>query len=129
MSVITGFQPRYIEVENLKAYGLPTEREQANIVNLVESASTLIDEYCGRQDTDGNGSLVYSTYEEQLYLPSGRNLLRLTRGGKCLKTFSFRVRQPLLDFLSTSLCSPHSTVSLKKIKDRLGLVHLLSAPL
>lgn len=72
------FQPRYISLNELKAYGLPDATVQPDIVTLVERASTLIDEACGRTDVDGNGSLVYTTYTERVLLPRGRNMTRLS---------------------------------------------------
>lgn len=81
------FQPWYIlPSENVK-YGLPISPTgaasgayipQPDIDNLVQLASTMIDEYCGRTDGDGNGSLVYTTYQERLLMQApGRNLLYL----------------------------------------------------
>lgn len=71
------FQPQYILDTELAQYGLPLASCQADIITQVKAASTLIDEHCGRIDSDGNGSLVYSTYEETLYLPENRNIVRL----------------------------------------------------
>lgn len=71
-----GFQPRYIGENELTEFGLPDNTEQPGIINLVDAASSLIDEYCGRTDGDGNGSLVYTTYVERLLLPEGRNIMR-----------------------------------------------------
>lgn len=70
------FQPQYIVQTELATFGLPDPTFQSNIMNLVEMASTLIDEYCGRVDGDGNGSLVYTTYSERMLLPEGRNIFR-----------------------------------------------------
>lgn len=72
------FVPRFIFASELKAYGLPSQSEQDDIMSLVEGASVLIDEHCARIDSDGNGSLVYTTYTERLHLPQGRNVVRLT---------------------------------------------------
>lgn len=72
------FNPRYIMESELATFGLPTPDQQANIVNLVDGASVLIDEYCGRVEVTGNGSLVYSTYTEALFLPEGRPIIRLS---------------------------------------------------
>lgn len=72
------FQPRYLAISEFAAYGLPDAEAQPDIVTLVERASTMIDESCGRVDTDGNGSLVYTTYTERLLLPGGRNIFRLS---------------------------------------------------
>jgi hypothetical protein len=72
------FQPRYIFECELARFGLPTEAEQRDILTLVDRASVLIDEHCGRLNVDGHGSLVYSTYTERLILPEGRNILRLS---------------------------------------------------
>lgn len=71
------FQPRYILEAELASFGLPDATQLPNIVGLVERASTLIDESCGRIDTDGNGSLVYTTYQERILTPVGRNIFRI----------------------------------------------------
>lgn len=73
-----GFQPQYILESELREYGLPLPSEKADIISLVKQASVLIDEHCGRMETDGNGSLVYSTYTERLTFPSGRNVIRVS---------------------------------------------------
>ena len=70
------FQPRYITQAELAQFGLPDVEDQENILSLVDAASTLIDEYCGRTDGDGNGSLVYTTYSQRYLLPEGRNVFR-----------------------------------------------------
>lgn len=72
------FQPRFIDEENLQAFGLPDVTQQPDIVTLVERASTLIDEFCARTDVDGQGSLVWTTYTERLFLPVGRNIFRVS---------------------------------------------------
>lgn len=72
------FQPRFLALNEFVAFGLPDPTVQPNIIALVERASTLIDESCGRVDTDGNGSLVYTTYTERILLPAGRNIFRLS---------------------------------------------------
>lgn len=72
------FQPCYITKSELGTYGLPPESKQTNIMNLVEASSKLIDEHCGRVESDDNGSLVYTTYTETLEMPSGRNIVRLS---------------------------------------------------
>lgn len=84
------FQPRFIQKTELKSYGLPTEDEEEDIIALVESASTLIDQHCGRQDSDGNGSFVYTTYHERINLTSGRNILRLSYRPLVAVTLSVR---------------------------------------
>lgn len=71
------FQPRFLDTSEFKAFGLPDATQEPTIVTLVERASTLIDESCGRVDTDGCGSLVYTTYVERILLPQGRNIFRL----------------------------------------------------
>jgi hypothetical protein len=76
--VAADFQPRFIGKDELTAYGLPDATVQSDIITLVERASTLIDEACGRVDVDGNGSLVYTTYTERVLLPRGRNMTRLS---------------------------------------------------
>lgn len=78
MGAIQQFQPRFILKEELLKFGLPTPDQQPDIVNLVERASTLIDEYCSRTDVNGNGSLVYTTYTERILIPVGRNIFRLS---------------------------------------------------
>lgn len=66
------FVPRFIQESELAAYGLPTVAEQSDILSLVDNASSLVDEYCGRVDMNGKGSLIFSTYYERLHLPQGR---------------------------------------------------------
>src|SRR5271154_4433237 len=73
---VAQFQPRYLQQNELSMFGLPDINDQPNIMNMVEGASTLIDEYCGRTDGDGNGSLVYTTYAQRYLLPEGRNVFR-----------------------------------------------------
>lgn len=72
------FQPRFIDEEDFGKFGLPDVTQQPDIVTLVERASTFIDEFCARSDVDGQGSLVYTTYQERLALPVGRNIFRVT---------------------------------------------------
>lgn len=73
------FRPRYIAPDELEVYGLPDTVTQPNILALVDAASIFIDEYCGRTDANGQGSLVYSTYEERILLQAvNRNIFRLT---------------------------------------------------
>lgn len=73
------FQPRYVLASELTKYGLPDATVQPNILSIVDAASTFIDEYCGRTDGNGQGSLVYTTYQERYLLQSaGRNIFRLT---------------------------------------------------
>lgn len=72
------FQPQFIQEEDFIDYGLPNSTQQADIVALVQRASTLIDEYCARTDVDGQGSLVYTTYTERIALPVGRNIFRVS---------------------------------------------------
>jgi hypothetical protein len=76
--VAADFQPRFLQQNELAAFGLPDTTTQPDILTLVERASTLIDEACGRQDVDGNGSLIYTTYTERVLLPVGRNMTRLS---------------------------------------------------
>lgn len=72
------FRPCYIFPSELQQYGLPPVANQNDIVNLVELASSLIDEACGRLDGDGNGSLVYTTYIQRVLLQTrNRNLVQL----------------------------------------------------
>ncbi len=72
------FSPRFIETEDFIKFGLPDPTQVPDIVTVVERASTLIDEYCARTDVDGNGSLVWTSYTERLFLPVGRNILRVS---------------------------------------------------
>lgn len=84
---ISNFQPTYLFPYEYAQYGLPPSPSslapgaiapQPAIDNLVAMASTQIDEYCGRTDGDGNGSLVYTTYQERLLFQApGRNLTLL----------------------------------------------------
>jgi hypothetical protein len=73
---VPAFQPLYLMPSELESFGLPSVDDQPNILSLVEASSSLIDEYCGRTDGDGNGSLVYTTYSQRMYLPEGRNIFR-----------------------------------------------------
>jgi hypothetical protein len=72
------FQPQFLTTDEFIDYGLPDPTQQSDIVALVQRASTLIDEFCARTDVDGQGSLVYSTYTERLFLPVGRNIFRVS---------------------------------------------------
>src|SRR5271154_6232994 len=74
---VAQFQPRYLQQNELSMFGLPDINDQPNIMNMVDGASSLIDEYCGRTDGDGNGSLVYTTYAQRMLLPEGRNVVRM----------------------------------------------------
>ncbi|MDE1971400.1 MAG: hypothetical protein KGI50_07545, partial [Patescibacteria group bacterium] len=58
-------------------YGLPTPSQEPTIMAKVQSSSALIDQYCGRTDVNGNGSLVWTTYTERISLPEGRNIQRV----------------------------------------------------
>lgn len=71
------FRPCYLFENELDEYGLPGVSDQSNIMSLVMGASSLIDDFCGRIDGNGNGSLVYCTYVERNLLQArNRNLLR-----------------------------------------------------
>lgn len=84
---VSNFQPAYIFPSEYTAFGLPPSpttlapgaiAPQPDIDYLVQMASTTIDEHCGRVDGDGNGSLVYTTYQERLLFQApGRNLTLL----------------------------------------------------
>ena len=69
---------RYIILPNeLTQYGLPDANRQNNMLSLVEAASVAIDAWCGRVDSEGNGSLVYSTYMERILMQArNRNIVR-----------------------------------------------------
>ena len=71
------FQPRYIFESELSTYDLPATAQLPNIMNIVDAASTQIDAYCGRIDSTGTGSLVYSTYAERILIPETRNIFRV----------------------------------------------------
>lgn len=72
------YRPSYVLESELSDYGLPDSSKVKNIMTLVRSASTLIDEYCGRTDGNGNGTLAYATYAERLLLGArNRNILRV----------------------------------------------------
>lgn len=60
------FMPMYVFPNEYRQYGLPTSAQQPDIDNLVQLASTMLDEHCGRTDGNGLGSLVYTTYQERL---------------------------------------------------------------
>lgn len=80
---VQAFTPWFIFPQEYATFGLPPSplslaagaiAPQPDIDNLVQMASSMIDEYCGRTDGDGNGSLVYTTYQERLLMQSpGRN--------------------------------------------------------
>lgn len=73
------FQPRFILQNESKRFGLPDANLQPNVLTLIDNASTLIDQHCGRTDGTGQGSLIYSTYVERIPLQArGRNLVRLS---------------------------------------------------
>ena len=65
------FQPLYLTQGDLGTFGLPSPCQTANIMTLVAAASTAIDVFCQKQDSDGYGSLVYSTYTD--IVPIKRN--------------------------------------------------------
>lgn len=73
------FQPVFIRSSEYDQYGLPDSAEVPTIDRLVMEASTMIDEHCGRKNSDGYGSLVYSTYTERQILVSDYNILRLSQ--------------------------------------------------
>ena len=77
LAMLTDFQPEYIQAEELETYGLPSVDALPIAMAIVDAASSLIDAHCGRVDGNGCGSLVYSTYQQQLYLPPDRNVIRL----------------------------------------------------
>lgn len=69
------FAPMFIFPSEYAKFGLPNSSQQPDIDNLVMNASNMIDEFCGRTDGDGSGSLVYTTYQERILSQSpGRNL-------------------------------------------------------
>lgn len=70
------FKPRYIFDYELGDYGLPDANTVTDIMTMVDKASILIDEHCGRTDGNGNGSLSYTTYMERL--PVNENRIRVT---------------------------------------------------
>lgn len=72
------FIPQYLQESELIQFGLPPVIKQPDILNLVQLASVILDEECGRIDGDGNGSLVYTTYTERiLFQTRNRNLIQL----------------------------------------------------
>lgn len=72
------FTPSYLTESELSIYDLPTPDAMGTIMNLVQTASTMIDEACGRIDGDGNGSLVYTTYTNRILLQArNRNLIQV----------------------------------------------------
>src|ERR1700756_5632481 len=73
------FTPRFLLPNELTQYGLPDANKQPAILSLVDAASSLIDQHCGRTDGTGQGSLVYSTYFERLLMQAvNRNIVRLS---------------------------------------------------
>jgi hypothetical protein len=76
--VIAQFTPRFIFENELATYGLPSPTQACEIMGLIDMASVAIDEYCGRIDGDGNGSLVYTTYTQRCLLQTrNRNLVEI----------------------------------------------------
>lgn len=72
------FSPCYIFESELCTYGLPTPDIQGDIMNLVQLASSIVDQECGRIDGDGGGSLVWTTYAQRILLQTrNRNLIML----------------------------------------------------
>jgi hypothetical protein len=72
------FVPTFIFDTELSTYGLPTADQVPHIMNHVQLASAVIDEHCGRIDGDGNGSLVYTTYQQRILLQTrNRNIIQL----------------------------------------------------
>lgn len=72
------YQPMFLWPSEYSKYGLPNSSQQPDIDNFVQSVSGMVDKYCGRVDSDGNGSLVYSTYTERLLNQApGRNIMLL----------------------------------------------------
>lgn len=69
------FQPRYIFESELSAYGLGGSPDVQGLLSVVDTASLMIDEYCGRTDGGGDGSLVYTTYQQRVLAEApGRNI-------------------------------------------------------
>jgi len=76
--VLLPFAPEFLFPQEYTRYGLPTADDQPDITNLVQLASKMIDEFCGRNDGDGSGSLVYTTYQERIMSQSvGRSIFYL----------------------------------------------------
>lgn len=73
------FQPVFIRSEEYEQFGLPNMEEVPTIDRLVMEASTMIDEYCGRKNSDGIGSLIYTTYTERRMIVGGYNVARLSQ--------------------------------------------------
>ena len=77
---IAQFVPCYLLPQDYAAFNLPTAAAQQDIGQIAAMASLLLDEYCGRIDGDGNGSLCYTTYTERILLGSNnRNLIYLSQ--------------------------------------------------
>jgi hypothetical protein len=75
---MTPFAPCFIPEKELTRYGLPTPQDVPEVMSLVQFASSIIDEHCGRVDGDGNGSLVFTTYTQRILLQTrNRNLMQL----------------------------------------------------
>lgn len=70
--------PQYIQQSELDSFGLPSAQDEPKIMAYVVAASVLIDQVCARQNVDGIGSLIWTTYTERLLTPRGRNLVRLS---------------------------------------------------
>ena len=75
----TPFGVRCMGVKRIAARTeLPNSTQQPDILNLIQLASLIIDEWCGRIDSDNSGSMVYSTYTARILLQTrNRNLIQL----------------------------------------------------
>lgn len=72
------FTPMFLFPFEYAKFGLPAIDKEPDIDTLVQTVSGTIDVYCGRQDSDGNGSLVFTTYNQRLMAQApGRNLALL----------------------------------------------------
>jgi hypothetical protein len=60
------FQPCFLQPAEYQQFGLPNAQCNSTVPFIVLLASSLIDQECGVQDNDGNGSLVYTTYQERV---------------------------------------------------------------
>lgn len=58
--------PMFVYPWEYGQFGLPDNTKEPDIDFLVQMASTAIDEHCGRQDGDGQGSLVFTTYQQRI---------------------------------------------------------------
>ncbi len=119
MAEYAQFAPRYLSSAELSLFGLPSPDEVPEIMNLVELASLLIDEDCGRIDGDGNGSLVVTTWSHRCLLQTrNRNLIECPM--KPMLAVDGALRQSIQDSASGDINSTYTGVQANTIVSQLN---------